>query len=101
MQALGYCGWALGIGTAAFAFWELGNFSVLIGNAPLRPAAVREEAPPPGAFRPAGESRDTRDGCTQAPIDRASGVTTPSDCHAWAAGRDTLTAQLTRAGSPQ
>ena len=67
MHALGLCGWALAGGTAMFAIWELGNFSVLIGNAPLHPAAVREEAPPSGAFRPAGESRDTGDGCTQAP----------------------------------
>lgn len=101
MQALGLCGWALAGGAAMFAIWELGNFSVLIGNAPLHPAAVSEEAPPSGAFRPAGESRDTGDGCTQAPIDRSSGQTTPADCHTWAAGRDTLTAQLTRPGSPQ
>ena len=101
MQALGFCGWALAGGTAMFAIWELGNFSVLIGNGPLRPAVVREEAPPSGAYRPAGESRDTGDGCTQAPIDRSSGQTTPADCHTWAAGRDTLTAQLSRPGSAQ
>jgi hypothetical protein len=100
-RVLGFCGWVVAGGAALFAMWELGNCSVLIGNAPLFPAAVREEAPPSGAFRPAGESRETGDGCTQAPIDRSSGQTTPADCHTWAAGRETLTAQLSRPGSSQ
>lgn len=92
-KALGFCGWALAGGTAFFAIWELGNFSVLFGNAPLLPAAVHE-SPTPGTFRPAGESRESGGGCTQAPIDRASGNTVPGDCHTLAPVRGTMLAQL-------
>jgi hypothetical protein len=99
-KALGFCGAVLAGGAALFAIWELGNFSVLIGNGPLLPAVVRE-APPSGVFRPAGESPETDAGCTQAPIDRSSGQTMPADCHTWAAGRNTLTALLSRPGSSQ
>jgi hypothetical protein len=97
-KALGFCGIVLGGGAALFAIWELGNFSVPFGNGPLLPSAVRE-APPPGMFRPAGGGPETDGGCTQAPIDRSSGQTTPADCHTWAAGRETLTARLSRPGS--
>ncbi len=93
-RLLGFCGWALAGGTAFFAIWELGNFSVLIGNSPLLPAAVRE-APPAGAFRPAGGPQETDSGCTQAPIDRSSGQTTPADCHTSVPGHETMTALLT------
>jgi hypothetical protein len=99
-KAIGFCGVVLAGGAALFAIWELGNFSVLIGNGPLLPSVVRE-APPSGVFRPAGGSPETDGGCTQAPIDRASGQTMPADCHTWAAGRDTLTAQISRPGSLQ
>ena len=98
-KALGFCGIVLGGGAALFAIWELGNFSVPFGSGPLLPSAVRE-APPSGVFRPAGGSPETDGGCTQAPIDRSSGQTTPADCHTWAAGRETLTARLSRPGSP-
>lgn len=93
-KVLGFCGWALAGGTAFFAIWELGNFSVLIGNSPILPAAVRE-APPAGAFRPAGGAQETDSGCTQAPIDRSSGQTTPADCHTSVPGHETMTALLT------
>jgi len=93
-KVAGFCGWALAGGTAFFAIWELGNFSVLIGNSPLLPAAVRE-APPAGAFRPAGGPQETDSGCTQAPIDRSSGQTTPADCHTSVPGHETMTALLT------
>lgn len=93
-KVLGFCGWALAGGTAFFAIWELGNFSVLIGNSPILPAAVRE-APPAGAFRPAGGPQETDSGCTQAPIDRSSGQTTPADCHTSVPGHETMTALLT------
>jgi hypothetical protein len=79
---------------AFFAIWELGNFSVLIGNSPLLPAAVREPSPS-GAFRPAGGPQETDGGCTQAPIDRSSGQTTPADCHTSVTGHETMTALLT------
>jgi hypothetical protein len=92
-KVLGFCGWALAGGTAFFAIWELGNFSVLIGNTPLLPAAVRE-APPAGAFRPAGGAQETDGGCTQAPINRSSGQTTPADCHTSVPGGEAMTALL-------
>ena len=102
MQALGFCGWALAGGTAMFAIWELGNFSVLIGNAPLLPAAVARGGPACRArFARRAKAGTRGDGCTQAPIDRSSGQTMPADCHTWAAGRDTLTAQLSLPGSSQ
>jgi hypothetical protein len=93
-KILGFCGWVLAGGAALFAMWELGNFSVLIGGAPLHPAAVHEP-PPAGIYRPAGENRETG-GCTQAPIDRSSGQTIPADCHTWGPGRETMTALLIR-----
>jgi hypothetical protein len=97
-KALGFCAIVLGGGVAFFAMWELCNFSILFGNGPLLPSAARE-APTPDVFRPAGQSPETDGGCTQAPIDRSSGQTTPADCHTWAAGRETLTARLSRPGS--
>lgn len=93
-KTLGFCGIVLGGGAALFAIWELGNFSILIGNSPLLPAAVRD-APPAGAFRPAGGPQETDGGCTQAPIDRSSGQTTPADCHTAVPGHQTITALLT------
>lgn len=92
-KVVGFCGWALAGGVAFFAIWELGNFSVLIGNSPLLPASVRE-TPPAGAFRPAGGPQETDGGCTQAPINRSSGQTTPADCHTSVPGRETMTALL-------
>jgi hypothetical protein len=91
---LGFCGLVLSGGIAMFAFWELGNFAVPFGSGSLGPAAVREDPAPAGVFRPAGETRDTDAGCTQAPIDRSSGQTTPTDCHTWTHGRETMTALL-------
>ena len=77
---MGICGWMAAGSAAMFAIWELGNFSVLVGNRPLLPSAVRQ-APPAAApviLRPTGQSDG---GCTQAPINRKSGETTPADCH--------------------
>lgn len=68
--------WAVVAGVALFAVWELGNFRVLLGNAPLLPAATQE-----GPYRPAGGTEEAAGGCTQAPIDRATGQTMPADCH--------------------
>lgn len=92
-KAVGFCSFVLAGGAALFAIWELCNFSVTIGNAPLLPAAVRQSQPP-GAYRPAGDDRNGDGGCTQAPIDRSSGQTTPTDCHTWAFGRETMVALL-------
>ena len=92
-RVLGFCCWVLAGGAAFFAIWELGNFSVLVGNAPLFPAVVRE-APPADLYRPAGGGAVDEGGCTQAPIDRSSGQTTPADCHTSAPGRDTMMALL-------
>ena len=50
---------------------------------------------PAGAFRPAGGPQETDSGCTQAPIDRSSGQTTPADCHTSVPGHETMTALLT------
>ena len=75
-RTLGFCGWVVAGGVALFAIWELGNFETLLGNEPSRPA-IHEPAAP-GTYRPAGE---TSTGCTQAPIDRSGGHTTPADCH--------------------
>jgi hypothetical protein len=93
IRALGLCGWTVAGAVAAFAIWELGNFGVLIGNAPLLPTASRD-APEPGVFRPAAGSAEEDGGCTQAPIDRATGLTTPTDCHTWATDLETRTAGL-------
>ena len=86
--ALGLCGWMLAGGTALFAFWELGGFSVLLSNDPFRPAEILQSAPP-STFHPAGEGEA---GCTQAPIDRSSGQTIPADCHTMAPGARLLAA---------
>jgi hypothetical protein len=80
-RIVGLCGWALAGGAASLAIWEIGNFSVLVGNSPLLPAVTRD-APAPGVFRPAGGPEEPAGGCTQAPIDRATGQTVPADCHA-------------------
>lgn len=75
-QVLGFCGWVVAGGVTLFAIWELGNFEVLLGIEPSRPAV--QEPAKPGVYRPAG---DTSGGCTQAPIDRSGGPTDPADCH--------------------
>ena len=78
-RIIGVAGWLMAGSAAMLAVWELGSFSVLIGNGPLLPPAVHQ-APPaaPRSFRPAGQSDG---GCTQAAINRKSGETTPADCH--------------------
>lgn len=99
-KVLGFCGWALSGGVALFAIWEIGNFSVLVGNAPLLPGA-RHEATPPALYRPAGGSMDADGGCTQAPIDRSTGQTTPADCHTRApGGGETMLAALDLRAAP-
>ena len=76
---------------------DLGAWQFLSPDRQRPAASVRcPRSPSAGVFRPAGESPETDGGCTQAPIDRSSGQTTPADCHTWAAGRDTLTALLSR-----
>ena len=77
-KALGFCGSMLAGGAALFAIWQLGNFEALLGHDAAR--APIQAPTGPGIYRPAGE----RSGCTQAPIDRASGQTTPVDCHTMA-----------------
>ena len=89
-KVLGFCGWVLAGGTALFAIWELGNFSVLMGG-----PEIGRDSPAPGIYRPAGGSAEPDSGCTQAPIDRANGQTTPGDCHtSRPPGANTMTAGL-------
>ena len=76
-RALGTCALGLVLGFALLAFWELGNFGLLIGNGPLLPPAANETP----LFRPAVGPEETNAGCTQAPIDRKTGITAPADCH--------------------
>ncbi len=82
-KALGVCGWVLAGTGAMLAIWELGNFRTLLGPDPVRPAV--QQPSPPASYRPAGERSS---GCTQAPIDRASGQTLPADCHTMTAPGD-------------
>jgi hypothetical protein len=77
-RALGFCSSALAGGAALLAIWQLDSFHALLGHG----AAPASAPPTPAIYRPAGE----RGGCTQAPIDRASGQTTPADCHTMAPG---------------
>lgn len=77
-RVLGTTIWALLGGAALFAFWEFGNFRVLIGDAPLLPPAAHDA---PSYFRPARGAEEPASGCTQAPLDRATGQTIPADCH--------------------
>jgi hypothetical protein len=99
-RVLGFCGWALAGAAAFLAIWEIGNFSVLVGNGPLLPAVVRE-APSSGVFRPAeGPPADSDDGCTQAQIDRSNGRTTTMDCHTSVPGREAVLALLSRSLLP-
>lgn len=95
--AMSWCGWVMAGGAALFAFWELGGFSVLLSHEPFRPAAVHEPARP-GLIRPGAEGGL---GCTQAPIDRASGQTTPADCPASTLNAETLAAVFAERASPQ
>jgi hypothetical protein len=82
-KTLGVCGWVLAGSGAMLAIWELGNFRTLLNSDPPRPAI--HQLNPPATYRPAGESGG---GCTQAPIDRASGQTMPADCHTMMAPGD-------------
>jgi len=85
IDAAGWCGWVLAGGTVLFASWELGGFSVLLGHEPLRP--------PPAIHQPAHLDPPFRApaGCTQAAMDRATGVTIPVDCPANALSAGTWT----------
>jgi len=96
-DALGWCGWVLAGGAALFASWELGGFSVLLGQEPLSPPAVHR----PANLDPSRAPTDGPAGCTQAPIDRATGLTIPVDCPASALSVETLTARLTQPASPR
>jgi hypothetical protein len=74
-DTLGWCGWVLAGGFVLFASWELIGFSDLMGHRSLRPAeshrpAQIESAPGGGAST----------GCTQATLNRDTGVTLPADC---------------------
>jgi hypothetical protein len=71
-EALGWCGWALAGGFVLFASWELVGFSALLGHPrlgvpELQPAALMQTAPADA-------------GCTQAPLNRTTGLTVPGDC---------------------
>jgi hypothetical protein len=73
-ETLGWCGWAVGACIVLIASWELGGFAVLVSQEPmLRPPAFREAARAAPAQGQAG-------GCTQASLDRTTGLTTPSSC---------------------
>ena len=73
-ETLGWCGWAVGACIVLIASWELGGFAVLVSQEPLlRPPAFREAAR-------AAPAQDRAGGCTQASLDRATGLTTPSNC---------------------
>src|SRR5262245_48789917 len=74
-----------------FVGYHVGNFAVLGGDAPARPAAVSEHLRPGMNFRPAA---GLQSGCTQAPIDRSTGQTTPVDCGGAVPRAGTLTARL-------
>jgi hypothetical protein len=79
-ETLGWCGWAVGACVVLAASWEIGGFAVLISEEPLVA---------PGAFREAVRTVPARGqaaGCTQASLDRITGLTTPSSCRA--AGRE-------------
>jgi hypothetical protein len=62
------------------AAWELGNFRTLLDPETPRPEIYR--GLPANPFQAPGKGAS---GCTQAAINRASGQTTPADCHARAA----------------
>jgi hypothetical protein len=92
IMGVGYWG-GLGVAgvVAGFAIFHVGNFAVLGGDAPARPAAVSEHFRPGMSFRPAA---GLQSGCTQAPIDRSTGQTTPVDCGGAVPRSTTLTARL-------
>jgi hypothetical protein len=92
IMGVGY--WAgLGVGgvLAGFAIFHLGNFAVLGGDVPARPAAVTEHFRPGMSFRPA---TGLQSGCTQAAIDRSTGQTAPVGCQGATPHTATLTARL-------
>lgn len=90
-EALGWSGWVLAGGFVLFASWELVGFSALLGHHRLgapefQPPALTEPAP-----------ADT--GCTQAPLNRATGVTVPADCRSDVSGGRGLAARLATGAS--
>lgn len=93
MRVAGFCGWTLAGGLAVFASYHLGSFSVLGGSEAARPAAVSEHFRPGMNFRPAAGLWSA---CTQAPIDRSTGLTIPTDCQVAAPYTTTLTAGLAK-----
>jgi hypothetical protein len=79
-ETLGWFGWAVGACMVLIAAWELGGFAVLVSQEPLlRPPAFREAA---GAAPAQGLSG----GCTQASLDRTTGLTTPGICRSAGSG---------------
>lgn len=73
-ETLGWCGWAVGACIVLIASWELGGFAALVSQEPLlRPPAFRE------AVR-ATPAQGQSGGCTQVSLNRATGLTTPSNC---------------------
>lgn len=89
MRVGGLWGRGLFIAAGGFAISYLGYFAFLSGDEPARRAAVHEPLRPGINFRPAAGPLS---GCTQAPIDRSTGQTTPADCPAPRAA--TLSARL-------
>lgn len=71
-EALGWGGWGLAGGFVLFASWELVGFSALIGHHRLG----APEFQPPALIEPAPAEA----GCTQALLNRTTGVTVPGDC---------------------
>ena len=94
MRVGGLWGRGLFIAAGGFAISYLGYFEFLSGDEPARRAAAHEPLRPGINFRPAAGPLS---GCTQAPIDRSTGQTTPVDCPA--SRTATLSARL--AGPPQ
>src|SRR5262245_5296936 len=71
-EALRWCGWVLAGSFVLFASWELVGFSALLEHHRLG----APEFQPPALTRLAPADA----GCTQALLDRTTGLTVPGDC---------------------
>jgi hypothetical protein len=76
-DALAWCGWVLAGGVVLFAAWELGGFAVLLGPESFGRPQVHQPARIPPVHAPA---QDRPGGCTQAALDRATGLTVSVRC---------------------
>jgi hypothetical protein len=75
-DALGWCGWTLAAGALLYIAWEIGGFSVLVGQGPL--------LSPPALQAPmrAAATEPQAGGCTQASLNRSTGQTKAASCQA-------------------